>query len=128
MVWRESYRFLIVGTLTVVIDFSTYQGLRFFELLDIDTAKLLGFILGTIFSYIVNKLWTFRKRGKDDFSKSLPLFLLLYAFTMWINVSLNSLVLNALIGVAYSIGIAFLCATFVSALVNFIGMKFLVFR
>lgn len=128
MVLSKGYRFLIVGTMTVIIDFSVYQSLRCCELLDINMAKLSGFIAGTIFSYIANKSWTFRKNFNDDVAKSVPLFFILYACTMWVNVSVNAFVLQKIIYVPFSVWLAFLIATIVSALINFFGMKHFVFK
>ena len=64
MIRRELAIFLVVGTLTVVIDFLTYRGLIWAQLLGVDSAKGIGFLTGTVFAYFANRFWTF---GHKDF-------------------------------------------------------------
>jgi putative flippase GtrA len=121
----EFGRFMVVGLTTVGIDFAVYSLLL---LLDMPTAhaKVLGFLGGSIFAYVANRFWTFDAgAGK---AARIPLFLALYASTLGINVAANETVL-ALLGVSrLSVGVAFVIATGLSATLNFLGMKFVVFH
>lgn len=125
MIKRELAIFLIVGTLTVLIDFLTYRGLASMTL-NIDIAKAIGFIAGTIFAYFANRLWTFGH--KPHAAGSLWRFIFLYAATLGANVVVNTAALALFEGVSIAIQIAFLLATATSASLNFLGMKLFVFK
>lgn len=126
MIKRELFRFLIVGSLTVVVDFVTYRGLLWFEVLNVDMAKGMGFVGGTVFAYFANRLWTFG--GRPHAPGSAGRFVVLYAITLGANILVNAILLNQLADYAYAITGAFLFATTISAALNFLGMKFFVFK
>jgi putative flippase GtrA len=161
MIKRELAIFLIVGTLTVMIDFLTYRGLVWAQLLSVDSAKGLGFLTGTLFAYFANRFWTFGHKAHAV--GSAWRFIFLYTLTLSANVFVNSLlifflptqlpvfvellkeasklimvdrsiveqldvILNKLLNKKFTIQIAFLVATITSAVLNFIGMKFFVFK
>lgn len=126
MIRREAAIFLVVGSLTVVVDFLVYRSLVWFDLLGIDTAKAVGFVAGTLFAYFANRYWTFgHKRAMPG---SWYRFIILYALTLGANVAVNAGMLGLLAEVPWSIQFAFLVATAVSATLNFLGMKFFVFK
>ena len=126
MIKRELFRFLIVGSLTVLVDFITYRGLLWFEVLNIDIAKAVGFVVGTVFAYFANRLWTFGERPHA--SGSARRFVVLYAITLGANVLVNAVLLNQFAAHTDAIALAFLIATAISAALNFLGMKFFVFK
>ena len=126
MIKRELSIFLIVGSLTVLVDFTAYRGLVFLQLLNIDMAKAVGFLTGTVFAYFANRFWTFGH--KPAAAGSAWRFVVLYTATLAVNVYINALALDKLIGLAFVVQLAFLLATGVSAILNFVGMKFFVFR
>lgn len=126
MIRRELAIFLIVGSLTVLIDFLTYRSLVWLQLLGIDMAKATSFIVGTVFAYFANRFWTF---GHKPHAPGSPLrFSILYTATLGANVCVNALALVLLANAAAAIQVAFLLATGVSASLNFLGMKFFVFK
>lgn len=126
MIRRELTIFLIVGSLTVLLDFVAYRCLVWMKLLDIDTAKAMGFIIGTVFAYFANRLWTFGH--KSHMPGSPWRFIILYAATLGANVFINALALTLLSDIAVAVEVAFLLATGVSATLNFLGMKLFVFK
>lgn len=119
-------RFLVVGSLTVVVDLITYIVLLR-VISSVDLAKGTSFIAGTVFSYLANRHWTFSARG--GWLRILK-FVALYLATLVINTSINQLMLSVTLrwDLRFSIGFAFLIATGTSAAVNFIGMKYFVFE
>lgn len=119
----EVSRFLIVGFTTVGIDLAIYR-VALWQGLQIDAAKSVGFIAGTIFAYFANRLWTFTADGGV---RTFALFCLLYLSTLAINVGCNAGVLSIFGQTETAIAAAFLLATAVSAMLNFLGMKFIVF-
>lgn len=126
MIKRELCLFLIVGSLTVLVDFITYRGLVFAQLMNVSTAKAAGFLTGTTFAYFANRFWTFGHM--PDSAGSVWRFALLYAATLTANVYINALMLDKLAGLTIVVQAAFLLATAASAILNFVGMKFFVFK
>lgn len=126
MIRRELAIFLVVGSLTVLVDFLAYRGLLWWDLLPVDPAKAAGFITGTVFAYFANRHWTFGH--KPHAAGSWYRFIILYALTLGANVLVNAVMLEVLSGVPWDLQLAFLIATGVSAALNFIGMKLFVFK
>lgn len=126
MIRRELAIFLVVGSLTVLVDFLAYRGLLWSGLLGVDPAKAASFITGTVFAYFANRHWTFGR--KQHASGSWYRFILLYAITLGANVLVNAVMLKVSSGMLWALQFAFLVATAVSAALNFIGMKLFVFK
>jgi putative flippase GtrA len=131
MIKRELAVFLIVGLLTVAIDFSIYLGLIYLGLENVNIAKGIGFIGGTIFAYFANRFWTFKEQNARN--GCIIRFAIVYMLGFGTNIIVNYIGIFAL---DYSsdlmhyppkIYISFLLATGVSATLNFLGMKFFVF-
>ncbi|MBI4634964.1 MAG: GtrA family protein [Candidatus Rokubacteria bacterium] len=126
LVVRQAGRFLVVGLGSVAID-----GLSYYAMIlasgskaSPDAMKAVSFVLGTAFAFVANKLWTFASRQWSTFE--VVAFGGLYASTMLVNVVVNHMVLAA--GRPAAFVTAFLCATAVSTLLNFLGQKFIAFR
>ena len=126
MIKRQFTIFLIVGALTVLVDFICYRGLIGFQLMEVDLAKATGFLAGTLFAYFANRFWTFGR--KPQLPGSAWRFAALYASTLGANVLINAFVLKLFADSAAAFLFAFLLATGVSASLNFLGMKFFVFK
>jgi putative flippase GtrA len=129
---RELGIFLIVGLLTVGIDFLIYRGFIYLEpfgLDDINIAKGFSFISGTIFSYFANRFWTFNQQNTG--SGSVFRFVVVYILSLIANITINYLCIewfsSSALALEYTLLIAFILATSASASFNFIGMKFFVF-
>ena len=118
-------RFLIVGTLTVAIDLAFYSAFIFLDY-DSNISKALSFSFGTIFAFYANKSFTFNK-SKAGLIRFF-IFIILYFSTLLINVASNEFVLDLTGRGKSSFIIAFIAATFLSATLNFIGMKYVVFN
>ena len=56
MIKKELTVFVVVGVITVLIDFIVYNVLVEFRLSDVNVAKGVGFVSGTIFSYFMHHL------------------------------------------------------------------------
>lgn len=126
MIRRELLVFLIVGSLTVLVDFLSYRALLWTDLLETGAAKAAGFLIGTLFAYFANRAFTFG--GRPHQRGSAWRFAALYICTLAVNVSVNGWVLGALYTHAWKVQAAFLVATGVSTCMNFLGMKLFVFK
>ena len=118
-------RFLIVGIITVLIDFVIYILLLFFDF-ETDLSKAVSFSGGAIFAYFANRGYTFKSKRKGLLS--FTLFSVLYILTLTINVSMNELILSVFGKTQLFIIFAFIIATGLSAAINYIGMKYIIFR
>ena len=119
---KELRRFLIAGLTAVGTDFITYYIILNFLHRDIDIAKTLSFILGTVVAFVVNKYWTFERYEKSY--KQIFQFTILYSTTLFVNVMVNRLILDF----AELFFLAFLIATGASTILNFAGQKWWVFK
>lgn len=129
---RELAIFLIVGLLTVIIDFLMYRGILYlkpFGLESVNLAKGFGFVGGTIFAYFANRYWTFNQQKSR--AGSAERFIAIYLVGLFANIIVNHLCiiwLKSIFAAAeFGVTLAFMVATGVSASLNFLGMKFFVF-
>ena len=122
---NEVIKFAVVGCSNVLVDLLIYRFLLIW--LDVSLAKGLSFCCGTFYAYQLNRKWTF-SAGNPSFQQ-IGKFLGVYGVVLGINVATNTLVLSILpTSLRLRIVLAYLVATALSALLNFLGMKFLVFR
>ena len=117
---RELKRFLLAGFSAVGTDLGTYYLLL--NLMPHNIAKAISFLLGTIVAYVINKYWTFEKNEKSYIE--IIKFSILYSITLGTNVLTNKLVLDN----TGKLIQAFIVATSISTVLNFIGQKFWVFK
>jgi putative flippase GtrA len=123
----QIFRFLLVGGTTVLIDFVAYR-LTMAAGMTPGPAKAAGFLTGTVFAFFANRQWTFAATNAGRLHWEMPSFAIVYACSLLANVAVNSAVLGQMGRSEFVITAAFLLATGVSATLNFLGMKFLVFR
>ncbi len=136
---KQLIKFTLVGILAAFVDLSVYSLMLFvypeklFGLIpNVVMAKTTSFLAGLTVTYYFNKRWTWRK--KDKSSIRLLKFSLLYGFSLIMNVSTNSILLYILYhnpilaNLPFKYLIAFCGASGMSALVNFTGQRFWVFK
>jgi len=123
---RELVVFIVVGSLTFAIDYFVYTCMMTFMHFSIELAKVIGIMAGTTSAYVVNRLWTFNHTHYTI--GSIWRFLLLYLVTLSINVGINSGVLLLLDERPIAVVTAFTLAAGIAASLNFIGMRYFVFK
>ena len=116
----EVARFIRVGLVTVGVDYACYMALLWLGV-SIAPAKAAGFICGAVFAFYANRTITFRALGRRH---AALWFATVYLASLVSNVAVNKVVLMVF---PQAITLAFLVATGVSATMNFVGMKYLVF-
>lgn len=121
----EVRRFLAVGITSTAIDLVSYRALLW-AAVGISPAKAAGFVAGSMFGYFAHRLWTFR--AAEGGGQSVVGFTSLYAFSMAVNVTVNGEIFATLNPWWGARGAAFLVATATVAVLNFLGMKFVVFK
>lgn len=121
-------RFLCIGGMSVLIDLIVFLILR--SIVGAGNAKAISYVAGMLFGYVGNKLWTFEAKGK---SLSEPLiYFALYASTLLVNVILNAATFDFLFSLfdskLFAVMSAFVLATGVCTVLNFLGLRFVAFR
>lgn len=118
---RELLGFLVGGSTAVLVDYSTYYLLMYLGL-SIETSKAISYVLGAAVGFVINKFWAFD--SKQFSMREIGSYIILYAFSAVANTITNSVVLLVISWKVF----AFLCATGVSTIINFLGQKFFVFK
>ncbi|MBR0098286.1 MAG: GtrA family protein [Treponema sp.] len=117
---KECLKFLVGGGSAVIVDFVLYRLLVYIGL-SVSPSKALSYVAGAAVGFVINKLWTFESK---KFSKMEILrYVILYAVSACANAGVNKCVLW-ITGWTF---FAFLCATGVSTIMNFLGQKYFVF-
>ena len=117
---KELKFFILAGASAVATDLTLYYVIQ--DFLARDIAKGISFLVGTAVAFIINKYWTFEKPLKSH--NEIIEFGMLYTVTLILNVITNRFILDVTGFVLF----AFLVATGVSTVCNFLGQKFWVFK
>lgn len=112
-----------MGLLSVAADLSVYAALSTVLALSVTWSKAISYLAGVAVGFALNKWWTFQSSRRTWTEPAS--YLLLYAVTLGVNVGCNSLVLTWLPDQRL---IAFLFATGVTTVINFLGMRLVTFR
>ncbi len=115
---------MVVGTFCVFIDYGIYSALTTGAGLTVNVSKGLSYLVGIVVGFLLNKSWTFES-SRRPWREAITYFAL-YAVTLVVNVNCNRLVLD-LIGADHRM-FAFVVATGVTTVLNFIGMRLVTFR
>lgn len=118
----EPGRFLLVGCASTAIDFSIYMFLGFF--LPVHISKLFSMCVSCLFSFVVNKMWTFLDNSKTDINQVVK-YALVQCVNIATNVGSNSYLYSTLNAPKV---VAFAVATCVAMVVNFMLQKLIVFH
>ncbi len=123
-------RFGVIGGISVCLDYIVYSSLIDLGL-GLLLAKGVSFCVGLVFGFLGNKFWTFRSRR--EFWSEWGSYLLIYTVTLVINIYTNSIVYNFLTDGRSEISskahiIAFLSATSVTTIINYLGIRLITFK
>ncbi len=108
-----------------MVDFILYR-LLMLVAVPVAIAKAIGFVSGTVYSFFMNRTFTFKHDSSNK--EQVVGFVFVYTFTMGMNLVMNELGLLIFGTGEIGINISFVIAAFASAAVNFIGMKKFVFK
>lgn len=118
-------KFGLVGGMNTAVDFVVYT-LLMLSGVHYLAAQVISYTVGTVNSYVVNKLWTFKGAGSKSGNRK--------EFIRFVAVNLGSLLLSLVLLYALKSGLgmpallAKLLVTGVTVIVNYAGSKLWVFR
>lgn len=114
-------KFIIVGGSSTLLDFTIYMILNNF--IEISIAKFISMTISCIYSFFINRCWTFESKEKIN-SKQLLKYVITQIINILVNVGTNQLI--------YTITtiklLAYIVATGVAMIINYLLQKTIVFK
>jgi len=112
-------KFAVTGIAGTILDFLAFNLVLLLSGNPV-ISRGVGYVFGTLWAFFVNRSWVFN--SKNGISSLVP-FLLLYGSSGLVAVAIQSF-LSATSGIF----LAYLISLLVASVMNFLGMRFLVFR
>jgi putative flippase GtrA len=118
-------RFVLTGGFSAIVDYGLYWFLHNVLDVQLDLAKAMGFIAGTLTAYLINRRWTF---GAAPSRSRFVKVMVLYALTFTVQVGINHLVFASLEDRPWRQPLAFVIAQGTATVINFIVQRVWIFR
>jgi len=119
----QIFKFILSGLISTCINFLVFN-LFYTIFKNIIFASFFGYSTGLLSSFVFAKIWVFRDNSQKKVFKSFFIFCIIY-FLGGLEMSLIIIFLNQfLVNYRFS----WLCGTFIGALNNYLGSKYLLFK
>ena len=115
------FRFLLVGGTSTLFDFILYMALS--PHVSVTIAKSVSMLLASLFSYALNKQFTFKDKTPSNFSHLLRFYIVFLA-NITVNVAINSILFAFTTRKIFS----YIIATLLGMTVNYFGQRYFVFK
>lgn len=117
-------RFVVVGVGCALVDYGTYLALVGLDLW-VHLAKAVGWVVGTLTAYLINRRWVFRGSGGGAQFASV---MILYGTTFTAQIGVNAVMLAVLPPSWWRLTVAFLIAQGLATCINFVVQRRVIFR
>lgn len=124
----QAIRFIISGGVAAVVDLGFTYLFQIILGFGPGLARTVGFILGTLTAYMINRRWTFEAEAS---SKRFAAVVLLYTITYGVNVGGHKLLFYLLeepLGDRVALVVAFLISQGTATVINFIVQRVFIFK
>lgn len=118
-------RFVLVGGFCALVDYGSYLALLVGLDLWVHLAKMLGWVLGTLTAYLINRRWVFHGKGGGAQFGSV---MILYGTTLTVQIGMNAVMLALLQPSFWRLTLAFVIAQGTATCINFIVQRLVIFR
>jgi putative flippase GtrA len=121
----QAWRFIVTGGFSAIVDYGLYILMNDVFGVQLDLAKVIGWIAGTTTAYLLNRRWTFQAPPS---TARLAAVWALYITTFVVQVGLNHVLVASLDDTSWRKPIAFVIAQGTATVINFIVQRAVIFR
>lgn len=119
--YKSELKFILSGASSTLIDFCLYMLIS--NWLSISISKVISMTIASIYSFFINKNWTFENDDKID-----KMMVFKYIFVQLLNIAVNTTVNTTMVSLTNNKLISFVVATGIAMVVNYFCQKILVFK